>query len=46
MDMIFERINTEELKIQSIVIPNRNHQSPEEWQYEIKKRLRKLRLGK
>jgi len=36
----------DQLKIQSLVIPNRPVQTPEEWQFEIKMRLRDLRLGK
>lgn len=45
MKSLLQRSKNGQLKIQSLVMPKRPIQTPEEWQYEIKKRLRDLRLG-
>lgn len=45
MKLLLQGFNNDQLKIQSLVVPNRPIQTPEEWQFEIKKRLRDLRLG-
>ncbi len=45
MNSLLKEFQTEELKIQSLVLPNRPLRTPEEWQFEIRKRLSDLRLG-
>ena len=45
MKSLLKEFKNDHLRIQSLVIPNRPMQTPEEWQFEIKKRLRDLRLG-
>ena len=45
MDILLKELNLKGLKVQSLVLPNRPVQTPEEWQFEIKKKLSKLRLG-
>jgi len=45
MNILLDKFSPKELKIQSLVLPNRPVQTPEEWQYEIRKRLSDLRLG-
>ena len=42
---LLEELQTKELRFQSLVLPNRPVQTPEEWQFEIRKRLSNLRLG-
>ena len=32
---LLEELNTKELRFQSLVLPNRPVQTPEEWQFEI-----------
>jgi len=45
MNTLLQQFKKDQLKIQSLVLPNRPTRTPEEWQFEIKKRLRDLRLG-
>ena len=45
MKLLLQGSKNNQLKTQSLVMPNRPIQTPEEWQFEIKKRLRDLRLG-
>ena len=42
---LLKEFHTKELRFQSLVLPNRPVQTPEEWQFEIKRRLSDLRLG-
>jgi len=45
MNILLKDFKPGELKTQSLVLPNRPVQTPDEWQFEIRKRLRDLRLG-